>query len=41
MLFRRGQNAFEPNDKQIIDKMSANIFGLPAHLFQLKAAHTF
>jgi hypothetical protein len=39
MLFRRGQNAFESDDNQIIHEMRARILWAPAHEFLFEAAH--
>jgi hypothetical protein len=39
MLFRRRQNTFESDDNQIIDQVSTNVLGSPAHVFLFEAAH--
>ena len=41
MLFGGGQDAFEPNKKQIADQMSANVLRSAAHVFLLKSTDSF
>jgi hypothetical protein len=39
-LLRPGQNAFEPDDNQITDQVSANVLATPAHVFLFETVHT-